>query len=216
MPEVGWSGRCQSHQEPPARRLLWDDIWYHCKDLGDGKARGLCSLSLFFWFFFFSFYGAEHMRHQKQSTANKQTIPLKALENSTPNGNQISNIEVGWGWMVCVSELERGNEQVRSSCPPPQLSCLQQCKGNEGSKEMCSPHREVMLSRVLQVSVGQNCTAFSALLGCCKSPLSLRWSLLWGITEGRRFRGGQETLGGGYHRALAALPNSGNPFGAIC
>ena len=40
--------------------------------------------------------------------------------------------------------------------------------------------------------------------------------MLWGITEGRRFRKGQEALGDRYHRALASLPNSGNPFGAVC
>lgn len=85
------------------------------------------------------------MRHQKQSTANKQTNTPKVLENSTPNGNHISNIEVGWEWMTGLSELERGNKQVRSLCPAPHLSCLQQCKGNEGSKEGLSPHREVAL-----------------------------------------------------------------------
>ena len=85
------------------------------------------------------------MRHQKQSTANKQIKNPKVLENSTPNGNHISNIEVAWGWMVGLSELERGNKQVRSPRPPQQLSRLQQCKGNEGSKEGCSPHREVAL-----------------------------------------------------------------------
>lgn len=120
----------------------------------------------------------------------------------------------GDGWSV--SEWERGNEQVRSSCPPPQLSCLHQRKEKQGNVLYPKGGEIVMLSTVLQVFVGQNCAAFSALLEGCKSPLSLKWSLLWGVTEDRKFREGQETLGGGHHVALAAVSNSGNPFGAIC
>lgn len=121
------------------------------------------------------------------------------------------------GW--CLSDLERGNNQVRSPCLPSQLSCLQWCKGNEGSKEG-RWHREVTQwrnhIRVPPVSVGQSCSAFSHLLGCYRSPLSLKWSALWGITEIRRCGEGQDALGSRNHRAFAALLNSGNPFGPVC
>lgn len=117
------------------------------------------------------------------------------------------------GW--CLSDLERGNNQVRSPCPPLQLSCLQWCKGNESSEEGCSPHREVTQwrhhSRVPQVSVGQSCAAFSTLLGRYRSPLSLRWSSLWvsqrtGGVEEVRMCLGVETTGHLLHWSTQETP----------
>lgn len=43
--ELGWRERRQLCQEALARRLFWDNIWYHFKELGDGKDRALWALS---------------------------------------------------------------------------------------------------------------------------------------------------------------------------
>lgn len=117
------------------------------------------------------------------------------------------------GWRL--SDLERGSNQVRSPCTP-QLSSLQWCKGNEGSKEGCSPHGEVTQwrhhSRVPPISVGQRCAAFSTLLRCYRSPVSLRWSSLWDIAKGRRCGGGQDALRGRNHRTLLHCSTQETPL----
>lgn len=161
-------------------------------------------------------------RHQKQSTTGKQTKKKhKALENSTPNESHKSIIEVGWGWMAGVSQTWREETtRWRAHVPHHSSPACSDARGMKAAKKGALPtgrwHSGGHHDRLPPVSVGQSSAAFSTRPGCYKSPLSLRWTLLWGITEGRRCGGGQDALGGRNHRVLAALLNSGKPFGPVC
>lgn len=122
------------------------------------------------------------------------------------------------GWSLRAGERKWTGEEPMSSTP---ALLLQQCKGNEGSKEGCSPHREVTLWWHHRNRQGPTSFCRAELCSPQHSTWTLQESSVWdgaccGESECERFRECQEALWGRHHRTLAALSSSGNPFGAIC
>lgn len=116
------------------------------------------------------------------------------------------------GWSFRVGEIKWTGEEPTSVTPALLPAVMRGGWRQQGRVPSPQGGGTVMVPRV---SVGQNWAAFIVFLGCCKSPLSLGWSLLWRVTVDRRFRG-QETLKSRHHRELAAFAQLRKPLDAVC